>query len=104
MTVRPTTSGQTQRPGIDRAGKSSAPSAAPARPNDPAASAVPATGRDNVEISAQARELLQLDTVRGTSGEIAPERMRTVLGRISGGYYDQPHVRDAVIRSLTREL
>lgn len=103
MTVRPTTSGQTQRPGIDRAGKTSAPVPA-SRSNDAPAIPLPPAGRDNVEISAQARELQQLDTVRAASGEIAPERMRTVLGRISAGYYDQPQVRDEVIRRLAREL
>ena len=103
MTVRPTTSGQTPRPEIQRTGKP-VPSAAPARPGETPAPAAPGSGRDDVQISAQARELQQMDTDRATSGEIAPQRMRDVLGRISGGYYDQPHVRDEVVRRLSQDL
>jgi hypothetical protein len=103
MTVRPTTSGQTPRPGIDRAGKPAAP-AAPGRSNDTPAASAAAARRDDVQISAQARELQHLDAGRGAAGEIAPERLRDVLGRISTGYYDQPQVRDEVIRRLAQDL
>lgn len=104
MTIRPTSSGQTPRPGIERAGKST-PTGAPARANDASAPSTPGVTRDDVQISAQARELQQMDAAaRGVAGEVPAERMKQVLERLSGGYYDQPQVRDIVLSKLSKDL
>jgi len=104
MTVRPTTSGQASSTGITRAGLPLSPPV-PARTNDSPAAATPPARRDDVQISSQARELQQMDaSPRAATSDIAPDKLREVLGRISGGYYDQPHVKDAVVRSLASDL
>jgi hypothetical protein len=78
---------------------------APARPNDTPAPAAPGVRRDDVQISSQARELQKIDTTsRASASEIAPDRLREVLGRVSGGYYDQPQVRNEVIRRIAKDL
>jgi len=106
MTVHPTPSGQTPRPGVTRTGKSESP-VTPVRSGAlPApASPAPAAKQDDVSISAQARELQQRDvTGGGPSGELSPERLHQVLGRISSGYYDQPQVQAAVVNRISRDL
>jgi anti-sigma28 factor (negative regulator of flagellin synthesis) len=104
MTVRPTTSGQTPRPAIGRTDRTAA-SASTSRPteaNTPAASGV---RRDDVQISAQARQLQQLDSAaRATGGDLSADRLKQILGRMNDGHYDQPDVQDKVIRNITRDL
>ena len=106
MTVRPTTSGQSSRPAISRTERTATPGtqsgSRPAETNTTAASGV---RRDDVQISAQARQLQQADsTARGTGGELSAERLRQVLGRMSSGHYDQPAVQDEVVRRLSQDL
>ena len=103
MTVRPTPSGQTPRPAIGRTERAATPAPA-SRPAEPAAPAVGGTRRDDVQISAQARELQQLDAARGTGGELSPDRLHQILGRMNDGHYDRPDVQERVVRSLAREL
>src|SRR5215468_3491084 len=102
MSVRPTGSGQTPRPGIDRASQP-LPATTPGRAAD-VRSLPLAPGRDDVRISSQARELQtkQADSSRGPAGEISADRLREVLGRLAGGYYDQPQVRGEVVRRLAQ--
>jgi hypothetical protein len=102
MTVRPTSTEQSRRPEIGRA--TSAPAPASARSGDAAAPTAPRAGRDDVRISEQARELQQLDAGRGPSGELAPDRLKELLGRVASGYYDSPQVRTEVVRKLAQEL
>ena len=106
MTVRPTTSGQTSRPAINRTDRTASPaSPSAARPAEPSVTGASGVRRDNVQISAQARQLQQADpTTRGTSGELSADRLRQVLGRMSSGHYDQPEVQDQVVRQLSRDL
>ena len=104
MTVRPTTSGQTPNPGVNRTGMPAVP-ATPARPSDASAAPPIAQRRDDVQISSQARELQQMDSGNsGPAGEIQPDRLKEVLNRVSGGYYDQPSVRNEVVRRLSQDL
>ena len=59
----------------------------------------------DVTISAQARELQQRDVSGGgPSGELSPERLQEVLGRVSSGYYDTPKVQAAVVRRIAQDL
>ncbi len=106
MTVRPTTSGQTPGPAIGRTDRTASPtSASAARPAEPNATAAPGARRDDVQISAQARQLQQVDsTTRGPGGELSADRLRQVLGRISDGHYDQPQVQDQVVRRLAHDI
>ena len=104
MTVRPTPSDPSPRPGIRRTDRPAAPSV-PARSSDPAAPATSGTRRDDVQISSQARELQQMDTeTRGPGGELSAERLKQVLGRVSDGHYDRPEVRDQVLHQLRKDL
>ena len=104
MTVRPTPSGQNQGPGISRLGRAPG-TGAPLRPGATPAPASPAAKQDDVTISAQARELQQRDVSGGgPSGELSPERLQEVLGRVSSGYYDTPKVQAAVVRRIAQDL
>jgi len=103
MSVRPTSSGQVPRPGIERAG-SSEPGNTARRPETGPAPVSPQGRRDEVEISSQARELQQSGAASGPSGEIAPAALRQVLDRISQGHYDRPEVQDQVVRALSKDL
>ncbi len=63
------------------------------------------TRHDDVRNSGQAHELQQPDAGgRGSAGELAPERLKELLGRLAGGFYDRPEVRDEVIRRLSDDL
>jgi hypothetical protein len=101
MSVRPTGSGQTHRTAIDRASQPLP--AASGRAAD-ARSLPGAPGRDDVRISDQARDLQQADASRGPVGELPADRLKEVLGRVAGGFYDQPQVRGEVVRRLSRDL
>jgi hypothetical protein len=103
MSVRPTGSGQTHRPAIDRASQP-LPGVTPGRTADARSLPSGVPGRDDVRISDQARELQQADTTRGPAGELSADRLKQVLGRVAGGYYDQPQVRGEVVRRLSRDL
>ncbi len=60
---------------------------------------------EDVRNSRQAHELQQPDPGgRGSAGELAPERLRELLGRLADGFYDRPDVRDEVIRRLSDDL
>ncbi|MFN8587739.1 MAG: hypothetical protein U0704_08025 [Candidatus Eisenbacteria bacterium] len=106
MTIRPPQSGQTSRTPLQRANSSAVP-AAPQRQSDAApAPALPAaTARDAVQISAQARQLQKTDGAsREDAGALAPDRLRTILQRMSDGHYDRPEVQDAVLKRIVEEL
>jgi hypothetical protein len=106
MTVRPTTSGQTSRPAISRTDRTATPGS-PSTPRTGESNPAAASGvrRDDVQISAQARQLQQSDsTTRGAGGELSAERLRQVLGRMSSGHYDQPAVQDEVVRRLSQDI
>ena len=104
MTVRPTASGQTPRPAIGRTERAASPAPA-SRPAEQGTPAAPGIRRDDVQISAQARQLQQADSAaRGPAGEFSAERLRQVLGRMTNGHYDQPAVQDQVVRQLARDL
>jgi len=104
MSVRPTPSGQLPSPNVDRSGRA-LPAAPSARSGD--ASAVPGTasGRDDVQISSQARGLQQQGTAGGSpSGELSGDRMKEILGRIASGHYDRADVREQVIERVAADL
>ena len=104
MTVRPTTTGQTPRPAISRTDRTSSPVPA-SRPAEPNAATTSGVRRDDVQISAQARQLQQVDSsARGSVGELSSDRLRQVLGRMSDGHYDQPEVQAQVVSRLARDL
>jgi hypothetical protein len=107
MTVRPTSSGQIPGTAIGRSDRTAgpAPASRPTEPNTTSASGTTGTRRDDVQISAQARQLQQADAAtRGPAGELSAERLRQVLGRMNDGHYDQPEVQDTVLRRVAREL
>jgi hypothetical protein len=106
MTVRPTTSGQTSRPAISRTDRTATPgSPSASRPAETNTTAASGVRRDNVQISAQARQLQQTDSAaRGTGGELSADRLRQVLSRMSSGHYDQPAVQDEVVRRLSQDI
>jgi hypothetical protein len=58
---------------------------------------------DQVEVSETAMKLAAQHTGR-VVGSIPNERMRTVLARIAGGYYDRPEVRDQILDRLASDL
>ncbi len=63
------------------------------------------TRHDDVRNSRQAHELQHPDPGgRGSAGELAPERLKELLGRLADGFYDRPDVRDEVIRRLCGDL
>ena len=105
MTVRPTQSGQTPRPAVERTGKTAVPNPAARPASETSIPAGPSGQRDDVQISAQARELQQMDTApRGSASEIPADRLKEVLSRVSSGFYEQPEVRDTVLRRLEQDL
>ena len=104
MTVRPTPSGQIPRSPIGRTDRTAGPAPA-SRPAEPASSHAPGVRGDQVQISAQARQLQQLDSAsRGPGGELSVDRLRQVLGRMNDGHYDRPDVQEQVIRRLASDL
>lgn len=65
----------------------------------------PRTGRDAVELSAAARELLkQLGVESGSLSELPADRVQQVLSRLTSGHYDQPEVMLEVLRRLKGDL
>lgn len=104
MSIRPTSSGQTPRPALERTGKSDAANA-PARSGDAQAQAAPAGVRgDAVQISAQARELQMSGADAPVTGAISADRLKSVSERMTNGFYERPQVRDAVLGRLAKDL
>ncbi len=103
MTVRPTSSGQTPRPQVGRAERANTPAAAP-RPSEPTTPANAGAGRDDVQISAQARELQQRDALQASGGELPADRLREITTRMNDGHYDRPDVQAQVVRRIARDL
>jgi hypothetical protein len=104
MTVRPTSSGQIPRPALGRTDRTAGSAAAP-RQAEPGGPTAPGVSRDDVQISAQARQLQQLDSAaRGPGGELSADRLRQVLGRMTDGHYDRPEVQEQVVRRIARDL
>lgn len=78
-------SGTPETPGHTRAGKPAEPLAA-----------------DAAELSGEVRALAGQEAV--PSGELTPERLREILGRLARGEYDDPAVLDATARGLGNDL
>lgn len=107
MTIRPPQSGQTSRTPLQRANSSPVPGQTPrhaeAGPATPTPSGTPA--RDAVQISAQARQLQMSGAPdREEANALSPERLRTILQRMSDGHYDRPEVQDAVLKRIAEEI
>ena len=105
MDIQPTAPGRTSGTGPGRIDR--APTGAPVRPDGRSSPrlAPPGVKRDDIEISAVARDLQETagsDAVAGS--DLPPARMRQILDRIASGYYDRPEVRDQVLKSLADAL
>ena len=103
MTVRPTPSGQHPSIGITRAQRSSVGST-PQRTSDAASQPAQESRKDDVQISAQARELQLAGTTAQAAPELSSERMREVLDRMTTGHYDRPDVQREVVEKLLQDL
>ena len=103
MTVRPTPSGQNPSIGILRAQRSGV-GGAPQRQTETHSGSAQEARRDDVQISAHARELQQVGASAQQAPELSPGRMKHVLDRMSEGHYDRPDVQREVIRSLMKDL
>ena len=73
-------------------------------PEAPAKAAVEssAPAHDRVEVSAEARNLAGSTGTGGTSS-LSPERLKTILERLSTGFYDQPNVLDQVAQRVLKD-
>ncbi len=103
MIIQPPSSGQTPKPGPGRLGQTAATRA----PNKDAQSAPDAetTRTDRVELSAAALELQgQLGVEKTPVHELPPDRLREIGERVAGGFYEQPGVKDVVVRLVARDL
>jgi hypothetical protein len=101
MSIRPASPDQPSHAGR-LAGQPVASPVSRARPQDPAG--VP-PGADRVELSNVARELSGAGDVEAIPVEtLVPARLREIAGRLAGGFYDRPEVRDAVVRRAARDL
>lgn len=103
MTVRPTPSGQHPSIGITRAQRSSVGST-PQRSSDATSQPAQESRKDDVQISAQARELQLVGTAAQAAPELSSERMREVLDRMTTGHYDRPDVQREVVEKLLQDL
>lgn len=106
MTIRPPQSGQTSRTPLQRANASPLPANAPRNADAGAATPTPAApARDAVQISAQARQLQASNAPeRDENHALSPDRLRTILQRMSDGHYDRPEVQDAVLKRIAEEI
>jgi hypothetical protein len=60
---------------------------------------------DRVEISGIARDLARAArTDRPESSDLPPERMQQILDRIASGFYEEPEVREQVVRRIAADL
>lgn len=60
---------------------------------------------DRVEISGIARDLAHATRAdRPESSDLPPERMQQILDRIASGFYEQPDVREQVVRRIAADL
>ncbi len=103
-TIRPTQPGQTPQTGPGSLKGTGG--AVPARPEEKAAEAKPATpSADSVQLSAAVRELqerLGLESI--PTGTLDPERLKEIVARVAGGHYDRPEVLEALARRLASEI
>lgn len=103
MNLNPTIPDPAQRPGAQRLRRSS--HEPPARPSADTPPPLERDPKDAIEISPAAREI-QGTMAHPDSSEIdlPPERLREILDRIRQGFYEQPEVRDALLRRLAQDL
>ena len=102
MKIDPTQAGKVQP---DRSRRSAEPiPAGQTRPNQ--TGATPGTpGTDKVELSSEARALLeQMGVPSGTLSELPPERVRQIFDRVAQGFYDRQEVKDEVMQRLMARL
>lgn len=60
---------------------------------------------DRAEISGIARDLAHATHAeRPEASDLPPERMQQILDRIASGFYEQPEVREAVVRRIAADL
>ncbi len=103
MKVQPNPSGQTPRPSLNRTDRATGRTPEPHTPPAPGLSFENPT-RDNAEVSSEARELQRQAATGAPEGTLEPARMRQVLGRMTGGWYDTPEVRSEVVEKIRKEL
>ena len=63
----------------------------------------PGSPGDDVQISPEARDLQPI-SAGAPDPALAGARLREVLDRVAGGFYDQPEVVDAVVQRLRKDL
>lgn len=69
------------------------------------ASAEGGRGGDRVEVSSEARSLLDgASRPEAPWGTVEPQRLREILGRLVSGYYDRAEVQDVVLGGVMRDL
>ncbi len=103
MKVQPNPSGQTPRPGVNRADRAAG--RTPDRSSPPAPGlSFESPARDNAEVSSEARELQRQAASGAPEATIEPARMRQVLSRMASGWYDTPEVRNEVVEKIRKEL
>ncbi len=59
--------------------------------------------RDSVELSEESRRIAG-GTPAGTASGLSAERLRTVLDRVQGGFYDRPEVLDTIGQRARKDL
>lgn len=107
MNLNPTTPDPAQRPGAHRLRRAG--HEPPARPAGTPSHPIETDPSDAIEISPEARELQGAlhgaqDRAAADELDLPPERLREILDRIKQGFYEQPQVREALLRRLAADL
>ncbi len=101
MEIRPYLPGGVPQKGAERLDESRAAST-PGGGTPPPATR-PNAGADRAELSGEA-VALERGLGDRAGATLAPDRMQTVLERLTGGYYDRPEVQAAVVSRIAGEL
>jgi hypothetical protein len=103
MTIKPTSPGP--RPQVSVGRSQGLPESAPARPEERSDLKTQQPATDQVHISDDARRLEQtVHDSRQAIAQLPPGRLKQLLERIYGGFYDDPDVITEVVQRLDKEL
>ena len=103
MTIQPTNPGPRSKLSVGRS--QGPPQSAPARTEERSDLKTPLPASDQVQISEDARRLEQaVHNSRQAISQLPPGRLKQLLERIYGGFYDAPDVIDQVVQRLDQAL